>query len=356
MTKTIPLIDVSALLESDFWTGAVPSKAARSAGLAIGDACRTQGFFSIVGHGIHADLRERLYEGARAFFGLPAETKAQVGMDKGGLAWRGWFPVGGELTSGRPDKKEGLYFGAELDLDHPLVKAGTPLHGPNLFLPSDPDFFKTVLEYMRCLSTLGHRLTAGLALGLGLESDHFARAFLRDPLTLFRIFHYPAASACASPNEWGVGAHTDYGFLTILLQDEVGGLQVKSGDNWRDVDPNPDALVCNIGDMLDRLTGGVFRSTLHRVRNTSDRPRLSFPFFFDPGFFARVEPLPGYDALPGVLAENNTEAGASTRWDGVDVLADVGTYGEYLLRKISKVFPELASGVLVQSKTTVRLP
>jgi isopenicillin N synthase-like dioxygenase len=135
---------------------------------------------------------------------------------------------------------------------------------------------------------------------------------------------------------WGVGEHTDYGLLTLLAQDDLGGLQVRAVDgSWIDVDPTPGALVCNLGDMLERLTGGRYRSTPHRVRNTSDRGRLSFPYFFDPSWDATVPTLPLDDApLP-----------AAGRWDGSDVTAWEGTYGDYLTAKVSKVFPQLFADV-----------
>src|SRR5262249_36272911 len=147
--------------------------------------------------------------------------------------------------------KEGLYFGAELPADNSLVRAGTPLHGPNLFPPELPDFRETVLAYMAALTQLGHRLMAGLALGLGLKESYFADHGTAEPLVLFRIFNYPPP---ADPALWGVGEHTDYGLLTILLQDDAGGLEVKSRSRWVAAPPVPGSFVCNIGDMLDRMT------------------------------------------------------------------------------------------------------
>ena len=157
-----------------------------------------------------------------------------------------------------------------------------------------------------------------------------------EPLTLFRIFNYPPP---ADPTLWGVGEHTDYGLLTILLQDDAGGLEVKSRSRWVPAPPVPGSFVCNIGDMLDRMTGGLFRSTPHRVRNPAARDRLSFPFFFDPGFSARVQPieLAGQDLPPDDRDE---------RWDRASVHAFEGTYGDYLLAKVGKVFPELRATVL----------
>jgi isopenicillin N synthase-like dioxygenase len=136
----------------------------------------------------------------------------RIEMSRGGKAWRGYFRVGDELTSGRPDQKEGLYFGKELPTDHPLVQAGAPLHGPNLFPDAPAGLRAIVLEYMAALTELGQRLMGGIALGLGLPESYFADHGTRDPLTLFRIFNY---SPPASPELWGVGEHTDYGLLTI---------------------------------------------------------------------------------------------------------------------------------------------
>ena len=256
----------------------------------------------------------------------------------GGRAWRGYFPVGGELTSGRPDLKEGLYFGAELDDDHPLVRAGTPMHGRNLFPSRIPLFRETVLDYMAAMSALGHRLMEGMALSLGLEASYFADRYTQDPLVLFRIFHYPRDTRAADEEPcWGVGEHTDYGVLTILKQDDAGGLQVKSRSRWIAAPPIAGAFLCNIGDMLDRMTGGRYRSTPHRVSSPTERGRLSFPFFFDPNFNAEVQSID----LGGVVKDDKHE-----RWDRASVHELSGTYGEYLLGKVSKVFPELEQSVL----------
>jgi isopenicillin N synthase-like dioxygenase len=260
----------------------------------------------------------------------------QIEMAHGGKAWRGYFRVGDELTSGQPDQKEGLYFGQELTADHPLVQAETPLHGPNLFPQVPAGMRSPVLQYMTALTELGHRLMGGIALGLGLPEDYFVEHGTRDPLTLFRIFNYPPP---ASPELRGVGEHTDYGLLTILLQDDAGGLEVKSKSGWVVAPPLPGSFVCNIGDMLDRMTRGVYRSTPHRVRNVSGRDRMSFPFFFDPNFFADVRPidLPSGETAPDDLG---------SRWDQSSVHIFQGTYGEYLLGKVGKVFPGLKDKVL----------
>lgn len=326
--SNVPIIDVSGLVAgtSGHWTGAAE----------LGQACRESGFFYVTGHGVDEGLQARLRDLSREFFAQDAESKLRIRMALGGRAWRGYFGVGDELTSGKPDQKEGLYFGTELASDHPLVLAGTPLHGPNLFPTEPAGLRETVLEYMAALTALGHRLMAGLALSLGLDESYFAERCTGDPLTLFRIFNYPPLS---DQTLWGVGEHTDYGLLTILLQDDAGGLEVRSRSGWVAAPPVQGSFVCNIGDMLDRMTRGVFRSTPHRARNPAPRNRLSFPFFFDPGFFTHVQSidLPAGEAPPDDQDE---------RWDHASVHAFQGAYGDYLLNKVGKVFPELRQRVL----------
>ncbi len=325
--QTLPVIDVAPLLR-----GGDRSAVAH----AISRACRSLGFFYVVGHGISPDTMARLEKAARAFFALPEQDKMQIAMARGGRAWRGYFPVGGELTSGKPDLKQGLYFGEELGPDDPRVAAGWPLHGPNLFPDAAPELKTTVLRYMEEATRAAHALIAGVALSLGLEASYFRSTYTARPTLLFRIFEYPAASA--HDQGWGVGEHTDYGLLTLLAQDHLGGLQVKTPHGWIEAPPIEGALVCNIGDMLDRLTGGVYRSTPHRVRNVSGRSRLSFPFFFDPAFDVEIVPLPAHAA---VARDDSAE-----RWDKFNLHAFSGAYGDYLMRKVEKVFPELARSAI----------
>jgi isopenicillin N synthase-like dioxygenase len=322
----VPVVDVGPLVTGRGDQGSVARE--------IDAACRETGFFSIVGHGVDPSLGARLDALAREFFALPDAEKSRIAMARGGRAWRGWFPLDGELTSGEPDHKEGVYFGAELPRDDPRVRAGVPLHGPNLF-PEHPVALRpTVLAYLEALTALGHALTRGLALALGLDEQWFARELTAEPLVLFRIFRYPPTPHAG----WGVGEHTDYGLLTILRQDAAGGLQVRGGAGWVDVAPDPDAFVCNLGDMLERMTRGRYRSTPHRVRNPGGRDRVSLAYFFDPAWDAEVKPVPGAAPAP--------PPDATDRWDGRSVHDLTGTYGDYLLDKVSKVFPALSGDVL----------
>lgn len=295
--------------------------------------CCEHGFFYLVGHRVSPELMDRLERLSQEFFDHTVEEKMSLRMDLGGRAWRGYFRLGAELTSGRPDQKEGLYFGQELADDHPDVRAGTPLHGRNLFPDFVPGLSAAVLEYIEALTQVGHTVLELVALSLDLAPDYFRQRYTGEPLVLFRIFHYPPVSGEA----WGVGEHTDYGVLTILRQDEVGGLQVKSPSGWVDAPPVPGSFVCNIGDMLDRMTGGFYRSTPHRVRNLSGRSRLSFPVFFDPNFHARVV---------AIDPELDRQDDSGQRWDGASVHEFSGTYGDYILSKVAKVFPQLTRDLL----------
>jgi isopenicillin N synthase-like dioxygenase len=330
----IPVIDVASLRGRS-------SDAAR-VGEALDRACCEFGFFYVTGHGNNA-LSSRLITLAREFFALPTEQKLAIAMARGGRAWRGYFPVDGELTSGRPDRKEGIYFGTELGPDDARVRAGVPLHGMNLY-PALPGFRDALLSYIDAVTEVGQLILGGIAVGLGLKRDYFLERYTRDPTVLFRIFNYPPASvdATENENELGVGEHTDYGLLTLLRQDDVGGLEIWHQDRWLPAPPVPDSFVCNVGDMLERLTAGRYVSALHRARNTSMQDRVSMPLFLDPSFDAVLTPI---NALtPDPTAPSRRRHGR--RWDGKDLAAVSGSYGDYLLGKVSKVFPQLRAKVL----------
>lgn len=316
-----PIVDIASLVDGTN-AGSVAAE--------IGRSCREFGFFYIVGHGIDEKLIEQLISLSRKFFALDVDEKLRIRMSQAGSAWRGYFPIGGELTSGRPDVKEGLYFGSELNAGHPKVAAGVPMHGQNLF-PSIEGFRTTLLDYLDQMTRLGHLLMEAISLSLDLPRQRFRETLTFDPLILFRVFHYPAV--VAATDAWGVGEHTDYGLLSMLRQDESGGLQIKSNEQWIDAPPVPNSFVCNIGDMLECLTQGLYRSTPHRVRCPHVAGRISLPFFFDPAFDASIGP---------VIERPEVNAETYTRWDGMDVRAFTGRYGDYLLQKVARVFPELS--------------
>ncbi|MGZ6488326.1 MAG: isopenicillin N synthase family dioxygenase [Pseudobdellovibrio sp.] len=298
--------------------------------LAIKQACEDHGFFCIANHGVSIELQKNLDRLSRQFFELPLEEKNKIHMKFGGTAWRGFFAVGEELTSGKPDLKEGLYLGEHLGATDARVQSNWPLHGKNMY-PDIAGFQNIIEQYISEMTLLAQRLIQLISLSLGLEADYIYRHYTQSPTLLFRIFHYPPSSDAS--DTWGVGEHTDYGLLTILQQDDCGGLEVKSKSGWIQVEPKENVFVCNIGDMLELLTKGTYVSTPHRVKNTSGRERFSFPFFFDPGFESKIEPLP---------LLTSSESSQTQRWDDANLHRFRGTYRDYLLAKVSKVFPELA--------------
>ena len=337
--ETIPVIDISKL------KGGASAEELKPTLKLIRESLSELGFFYVSGHGISEELQSELISLSQKFFAEDLDFKMKIDMKSGGLAWRGYFPPGGELTSGRPDRKEGIYFGRELSAEHPAVKVKTALHGPNQW-PSKSEYsrFKELtLKYMSELTELGHLLMEGIALSLGLNRKYFRERFTEDPTILFRIFNYQKHVWSEGDDEWGVREHTDYGFLTLLRQDESGGLQVKSRtSSWIEAPPIKNTFVVNIGDMLEVWTHGIYKATPHRVKNQGKTDRISLPFFFDPGWTSKLQPI-DRNLLPAeLLSRVATEK--SERWDSLSLmnLPKNLTYGEFLWEKVKKVFPQLA--------------
>jgi isopenicillin N synthase-like dioxygenase len=205
------------------------------------------GFFYISDHGVPASLLDKIESIARAFFALPVEEKKKIDMIYGGKAWRGYFAVGDEVTSGIPDQKEGLYFGTELSTHD---EDSRPLHGVNQWPAgaSGLEMRETVLTYMSEMKLLGQVLMRTIACSLNVTDDRFTQQF-NNPTELFRIFNYPPHDAKFGIKALGVGEHTDYGYLTLLRQDSNGGLQVKDThtNTWLQAEPIKDTFVVNLG-------------------------------------------------------------------------------------------------------------
>jgi isopenicillin N synthase-like dioxygenase len=285
--SALPIIDIGGLSSSS-WTER------KAVGERLRAACLDNGFFYIVNHGVPEQLITSLFDETRRFFDSPAAVKSAV--DKSfSFCQRGFEPMRAQtLEAGSPpDLKESFYIGPELPLDDPRVVARRFNHGPNLW-PVGMGSFRPVTEvYFNTMLDLSRTLMSGLALALHLDEEYFA-AYCTNPHATLRLLHYPPQPANAAPGEKGAGAHSDFGGITLLLQDEVGGLQVqgKTKSEWIHATPIAGAFVVNLGDLIARWTNDRFRSTVHRVVNASGRERYSVPFFFSGNPDQVVECLP----------------------------------------------------------------
>ncbi|MEM6382431.1 MAG: 2-oxoglutarate and iron-dependent oxygenase domain-containing protein [Pseudomonadota bacterium] len=272
--KSLPIIDITGFGEGD---ARVDEKLA----MEVRSACEDKGFFYVTGHGVPDELIRAMRTQAEAFFDLPLAQKIAISKDLSPCN-RGYEPLAAQtLEKGAPpDQKEGFYAGVEISETDPRVQARKFNHGPNQWPAALPQFREVSEAYFAAMLAFGNRLMEAMALSLQLPRDYFA-GFTTDPMCTLRLLHYPPQRANAAPDEKGCGAHTDFGGLTLLWQDEVGGLEVFDEEaGWIPGPPIPNAFNVNLGDMIQRWTNGRYRSTLHRVINRSGRERYSIPFFY----------------------------------------------------------------------------
>jgi isopenicillin N synthase-like dioxygenase len=266
----------------------------------IHKACRETGFFYVANHRVPRALVDAQFEYARRFFALPPETKLALHMTKSPSA-AGYEPIGGQILDSQddsaekapPDLKESFYCAMELPDDHPWARRRIRSFGHNQWPDGLRGFKEQMLAYHAAMRQLGDRVLAMLALSLDLPEDHFA-PFYGMPGTMLRLLRYPPHSHAAVANQLGAGAHTDWGGITLLAQDDLGGLEVRNVDGeWIQAIPVPGTFVINLGDLMQRWTNGIYHSNMHRVKNNSaNRDRYSIPFFYSPGPDSRIECLP----------------------------------------------------------------
>jgi isopenicillin N synthase-like dioxygenase len=256
----------------------------------IREAAEGLGFLYYKNHGVPADVVETAFAVGRRFFDLPLEAKLAVKVNK---AHRGYIPFNNAVYSAelKPNLNESFLMGLDLPADDPDVLAGVPMHGPNQWPAALPELRPALEGYFDALGALGQITLRAFALALDLDEDYFVPRFTK-PMPFIRLLHYPPQIGPRAENEFGAAAHTDYGFVTILAQDDVGGLQVKRRDGgWIEAPPVAGTFVVNIADMLMRWTNDRWVSTPHRVINASGRERYSLPFFFDPTYHTLVSCL-----------------------------------------------------------------
>ncbi|UFN47532.1 isopenicillin N synthase family oxygenase [Roseomonas sp. OT10] len=279
---TIPLVDIGGLYSDD-----PAAKAAVAA--QIGRACDEIGFFYAVGHHVPVEVIEAARDHAAAFFALPLEERLKVKSDRNN---RGYREMGDTVhKSGKIFARDSFDLGFPVAEDDPEVLAGTPLYAPNQW-PDLPGFEAALTRYYTGTFEVGMKILEGFALYLGKEADFFSRQFSH-PVADMVINHYYGYGRAVSlgAGETASGAHTDHGIVTILWQDESGGLQVlDKGDSWIDAPPIRGSYVINVGELMKRWTNGRFRATVHRVIHTKDTDRISMPLFCNPDFRTVVDP------------------------------------------------------------------
>jgi isopenicillin N synthase-like dioxygenase len=260
-------------------------------------AAREVGFFTVVGHGIPPELTARLDEEVRRFFALPLDDRLAI-ENTASPHFRGYSRVGTERTGGAADQREQIDVGPER---RPVT--GGPrylgLVGPNQWPPALPGLRAAVLAWQDEALRVSREILRALAASLGQAEDHFDRWFDEESHLHLKVLHYPGGAKTAQ----GVGAHKDYGFLALLHQDDVGGLevQVPGSDDWIGAAPVPDGYVVNIGEMLEVATRGYLTATRHRVVSPdAGVDRYSVAFFLGPRLDAVVEPI---DLPPALAAE-----------------------------------------------------
>ena len=278
----IPVIDMASLRD-----GTVGG--ARHIGRQLLDAAETVGFFYVRNHGIPQDRLAQVDAVARRFFASPLEEKQKVKV----APWhRGYIRIGEAkmYDNAKIDLKESFIWGQDVSPDAEVV-AGHNLRGPNQWPDFVPEMRVTLNEYFDAANQCGRMLFRAFAANLGLDLDHFTQQFDR-PITRGALVYYPPQPPDLGDDQFGVAPHTDYGCLTLVYQDPIGGLQVQGRNGeWVVAHPIEGTLVVNIGDLMARWTNDQFKSTPHRVINRSGRPRLSIAAFVDPNYETMVIPI-----------------------------------------------------------------
>ena len=286
---SIPVIDLELALTGGGQRSHAVAQQLRVAAMATG-------FFYVRHHGISADMLTRQFALARELMSLPLATRQALSA-RHSTTLRGFMALGAQTLdeAARPDLNESFYCGMAYPADHPYVLAGYQTYGGNQWPAEVPHAAAQCEAYIQALLRLSRRLMQLLALSLDLP-EPYIEATSQSPLVTLRMLRYPPHPPGADERTFGAGAHTDWGALTLLVQDGYGGLEVALPDGtWLAAPPMAGTFIVNLGDMMPRWTNGLYRSSLHRVRNTlsGGQPRYSIPFFYEPDYMARIVAVPG---------------------------------------------------------------
>ncbi|MFH9826882.1 isopenicillin N synthase family dioxygenase [Streptomyces bobili] len=293
--QQLPIIDLSAVGRGPQARALLHAR--------LHSAAHDVGFFQLVGHGVSEAETAALTSAMRRFFALPEAERFAID-NVNSPHFRGYTRTGDERTGGRQDWRDQLDIGAERPARVP--GPGEPaywwLEGPNQWPAGLPELRVAALRWVQRLSGVAEKLLHELLAAIGAPADFYDPVFGERAHPHLKLVRYPGSAGDGTGQ--GVGAHKDYGFLTLLLQDQVGGLQVQREDGlFHDVPPLPGAFVVNLGELLEVATNGYLLATNHRVVSPpSAVERFSVPFFYNPRLDARVEPLPfpHASAAPGV--------------------------------------------------------
>ncbi|KAL1892619.1 hypothetical protein Sste5346_006904 [Sporothrix stenoceras] len=316
MAATIPIIDFSGFYSSDPATKqAVVDQ--------IREQCGINGFFQITGHRVDAALQDNVLHWSKMFFALPDEAKQACSKENN--TWnRGYEMLRSQILEEgtQPELKEGFYIGADIPTDHPYFINKKLNSGPNQW-PKDgftagalEGFKASTMDYYNATVSLAGDVLQALALSLSLEESFFSQ-FMDGAVATMRLLHYPIQPPDSDAKlTRGIGAHTDFGAITLLLQDDVDGLQVwdKNTSTWVDVEPVKGAYVVNLGNLMQRWTNEKYISNVHRVINRSGKERFSIPIFISGNPDYVVECMPNCKAPgePSKFPPTTVEAAVSS--------------------------------------------
>ena len=295
---------------------------------AVAGAAERFGFFQVVDHGIPDEQIEEVWAATRSFFEIPIEVKREISRSKENS--RGYYDR--ELTKNTRDQKEVLDIAhvpyPDRADDHPSNSHS--IDGNNQW-PRLDGFRETIVSYLASCNELAHWLLRAFCEGLGEHADHLAEHFGTDQTSFLRMNHYPVddvlspdeAATVTSLGDMALHHHSDAGALTLLAQDDVGGLQVEHNGEWIDVAPTPGALVVNTGDMMQVWSNDRYKAALHRVAPRTRASRMSLPYFFNPSYATNYAPL------PGSISAGDTPHYSSINWGQFRQARADGDFADY---------------------------